>query len=250
MNIKKIIATLIISVFIVAPASCFAQNVSDSVLRTMVSKYKAQNYTGCIQMSDEIIKKNPSNIYAYYYKGLSLLQLGKDTEAYNAFDKAETLNSNTTVVNYAKRAKVCIKNPENCSSLTAGNSDLDKFIKSNKFYDKSVQAEINKKKLDRIKDNINDDLSGKKKSEMPTNDEIAEAVKTLAKLGINPMSGMNSSYTNPEIFEMNMLLGNNNQAQNGANYMLPMLLMNQNGTQKMSPELIQTMMMTQMTQMY
>ena len=32
--------------------------------------------------------------------------------------------------------------------------------------------------------------------------------------------------------------------------MLPMLLMNQNGVQKMSPELIQTMMMSQMAPTY
>jgi len=84
---------------------------------------------------------------------------------------------------------------------------------------------------------------------MPTNDEIAQAVKTLAKLGINPMAGMNANYANPEMMEMNMLLGNNTQTNNGMN-MLPMLLMNQNGVQKMSPELIQTMMMSQMAPTY
>lgn len=44
-----------------------------------------------------------------------------------------------------------------------------------------------------------------------------------------------------------MLLGNNTQTNNGMN-MLPMLLMNL--STKMSPELIQTMMMSQMAPTY
>ena len=100
-------------------------------------------------------------------------------------------------------------------------------------------------------ENINEELGGKKKSEVPSNEEIANAVKTLAKVGFNPMAGFNGNmYSNPEMMQMNMLLGNNG---NGAqmNNMLPFLLMSQNqdGTQKMSPELIQSMMMSQM-QMY
>ena len=51
-------------------------------------------------------------------------------------------------------------------------------------------------------------------------------------------------YQNPEMMQMNMLLGNNNQ--NNSMNMLPLLLMNQNGNQKISPEIIQTMMMSQM----
>ena len=46
-----------------------------------------------------------------------------------------------------------------------------------------------------------------------------------------------------ELGQLNMLMGNNN---NGQNNLLPMLLMSQNGQQKISPELIQTMMMSSM----
>ena len=86
---------------------------------------------------------------------------------------------------------------------------------------------------------------------MPTNEEIANAVKTLAKLGINPMGQMAQpmSYQNPEMMQMSMLLGNNTQQNNGMN-MLPLLMMNQNGSQNMSPELLETMMMNQMTPTY
>ena len=84
---------------------------------------------------------------------------------------------------------------------------------------------------------------------MPSNDEIANAVKTLAKVGVNPMAGFNSGMmTNPDLMQMNMLLGNNN-TNNGMSNMLPYLLMGQNNGQNLSPELIQSMMMSQM-QMY
>ena len=58
-----------------------------------------------------------------------------------------------------------------------------------------------------------------------------------------------SMYQNPEMMQMNMLLGNN-ETQNNMN-ILPYLLMQQgqNGNDNLSPELIQTMMMSQM-QMY
>ncbi len=249
MNLKKFVLGLTILGLMAAQTACMADNVPDSVIRTLVGKYKAQNYTGCAQMSEDIIKKNPSNIYAHYYKGLAYMQLGKTEQATEAFEKVEMLNSNPTLVKYAQRGIACLQNPEDCAKYGQTNSELDKFIKSNKIYDKSVQSEVNKKKLDRIKENINEELGPNKKSEMPTNDEIAQAVKTLAKLGINPMAGMNANYANPEMMEMNMLLGNNTQTNNGMN-MLPMLLMNQNGVQKMSPELIQTMMMSQMAPTY
>ena len=86
---------------------------------------------------------------------------------------------------------------------------------------------------------------------MPTNEEIANAVKTLAKLGINPMGAMvqPAAYQNPEMMQMSMLLGNNTQSNNGMN-MLPFLMMNQGNTQNMSPELIETMMMNQMAPTY
>ena len=86
---------------------------------------------------------------------------------------------------------------------------------------------------------------------MPTNEEIANAVKTLAKLGVNPMGSMvqPAMYQNPEMMQMNMLLGNNTQSYNNMN-MLPLLMMNQNSRENMSPEFIETMMMNQMTPTY
>lgn len=249
MKLKKLVLGLVALTIIASQTACFAK-VSDSTIRTMVGKYKVGNFLGCIQDTDKIINEDPSNIYAYYYKGLSFYRLGKIEEATSAFTKVTALNSNATLVDYASRALGCIETPEDCKEISEGNkTSLDKFIQSKKFYDAPVQAEVNKKKLDRIRENINDDLRNKK-SEMPTNEEIANAVKTLAKLGFNPMASMNTSgYQNPEMMQMSMLLGNNPQQNNGMN-MLPFLMMNQGNVQNMSPELIQSMMMNQMTPTY
>jgi len=103
--------------------------------------------------------------------------------------------------------------------------------------------------LNILRENINDDVKNKKKSDIPTNDEIANAVKTLAKAGLNPFAGMNAGYSNPQMMQMSMLLNDNNGY--GYNYnnmnMLPVLLMNQNSEQQLPTDLIQTMMMNQMS---
>lgn len=251
MKFKKLVLGLALLTAVTFPVACFAQQVPDSAVKSMVLQYKGQNYTGCLQASQRILKENPSNVYAMYYQGLAYVQLGKKEDAISSFEKVQALNTNKTLAKYAKIGTACLGEPEECAKYAEGSDELDKFIKSNKFYDKSVQTEVNKKKLDRIRENINEELGGtNKKSEMPTNDEIANAVKTLAKAGFNPMTGMNNmNPKNTEMMQMSMLLGNNNENQNnGMNNMLPFLLMgqNQNGAQNMSPELIQSMMMSQM----
>ena len=251
MKLKKLILGFALIAFLTVPAMCSAQQVTDATIRNMVAKYKAKNYTGCLQAAQAILKVSPSNAYAFYYEGLSHMQLGNKEDAEASFQKVISLNTNKTLTKYAELGSVCLEDEEKCAAMSNRSDELDNFIKSNKFYDKDVQSEVNKKKLDRIRQNINEELGGKKKSEVPSNEEIANAVKTLAKVGFNPMAGFNGNmYSNPEMMQMNMLLGNNG---NGAqmNNMLPFLLMSQNqdGTQKMSPELIQSMMMSQM-QMY
>lgn len=246
MKLKNIVIGLISFIFIGVSSACLATETSDSAIRNMINLYKNGNYLGCIDSSNKIIENNPADIFAYYYKALSYTQLGKTMEASEAYTQVITLNTNSTLVEYSKRANACISNPMDCEKYQKQINDLDDFIKSKKTYSDAVQSQINQKKLDRIRENINDEVNNEnKKSEMPSNDEIANAVKTLAKIGLNPMASMNSMYTNPQMMQMSMLLGDN--TNNNQMNMLPMLLMNQNGTQQMSPDLIQTMMMTQMS---
>lgn len=233
-------------------------NANNAAIKSAIAKYKAKNYMGCLQDVDAIIKDDPSDAAAYYYQALSYAQLGKVSEAEEAYNKVIDLNTNDALVSNATRGIACLKgaDAEGCKEpeKPSTEDELDRFIKSDKFYSKSVQKEVNKKKLERKKDAINEQL--KSDASEPTDAEIAQAVKTLAKVGFNPLGLNTNNNTNfdpaaytrmmeqsNELAQLNMLMGNNN---NGQNNLLPMLLMSQNGQQKLSPELIQTMMMSSM----
>ncbi len=254
---KKLILNLTLIAFLATALGAYAAPVTNAQIKALIRKYKAKDYVGCVQDSQTLLKKDPSNAAVHYYQGLSLYQLGRTDKAIIAFNAVISLNSNTVLSDYATKAIHCINKDDECKPQNeAGEeSDLDKFLKSNKFYGNSVQADLNQKKLNQMKQNINDTIKNNdndnQKSEMPTNDEIAEAVKTLAKIGINPfggMNGMNPAAMTPEsaqMMQMNMLLGNN--TNNNQMNMLPMLLMNQENGAKLSPEVIQTMMMSNMS---
>ena len=161
MKLKKLFLGLVLLGFTAIQLASFADNVSDSTIRVLVNKYKAGNYIGCVQFSEEILKNNPTNIFALYYKGLAYSQLGKKEQAIEALEKVQTLNTNPQLTKYAKTGIACINKTEECKAEET--NELDSFIRSNKFYDKAVQSEVNKKRLDRIRENINDELNPKKK---------------------------------------------------------------------------------------
>lgn len=243
----------------VAATMCAGMAKADNAaIKAAIAKYKAKNYMGCLQDVNAIIKEDPADAAAYYYQALSYAQLGKVTDAEEAYKKVIDLNTNDSLVSNATRGIACLKGPDEQGCKEPENpkteDELDKFIRSDKFYSKSVQKEVNQKKLERKKDAINEQL--KSDASEPTDAEIAQAVRTLAKVGFNPLglNANNGSNFDPaaynemiqqsnELAQLNMLMGNNN---NGQNNLLPMLLMSQNGQQKLSPEIIQTMMMSSM----
>lgn len=246
---KKLILSLTLIAFISTAMHVSAAQVTNAEIRAAVQKYKMKNYIGCLQDTQAMVKKDPSSAIAYYYQALAYSQLGKRTEATDAYNSVITLNSMPILVENATKAINCLEGKEGCKPEEKEESELDTFVKSGKFYGNSVQSELNQKRLEHVKQEINN-----QKSEMPTNDEIAEAVKTLAKAGINPLAGMNganpTAYANmfqqsPEMMQMNMLMGGNNNNSMGNN-MMPMLMMAQQNGQKVSPELIQSMMMSNM----
>lgn len=252
---KKLFINFVI--IAVATTLCAGMAKADNAaIKAAIAKYKAKNYVGCLQDVSSIVKEDPSDAAAYYYQALSYAQLGMVHEAEEAYNKVIDLNTNEALVSNATRGIACLqgadaqgcKEPEKPTT----EDELDRFIKSDKFYSKEVQKEVNKKKLERKKDAINEEL--KSQANEPTDAEIAQAVRTLAKVGLNPLglNAANSSNFDAEAYskmmeqsnelaQLNMLMGNNNNTQNN---LLPMLLMSQNG--KLSPEVIQTMMMSSM----
>lgn len=255
---KKLILSLTLLAFISAGICAHAATVSDSEIRATVLKYKAKNYVGCLQDTQDMLRKDPTNAFAYYYQGLAYMQLGKPLQAKDAYEKVIKLSNSAILMENSEKALKCLNDISKCSAKDVDDTELDKFIRTTRFLGNSVQADVNKKRLEQDRQEMNKDLYEPKseynKSEMPTNDEIAEAVKTLAKIGLNPLAGMNNSAMYPqynaqsnEMMQMNMLMGNNNNNNNSMNNMLPFLMMGQGqGGNNMSPEIIQTMMMSNM----
>lgn len=256
---KKYLLTLL--VLILGSTCAFATNTTEKIdLMGAIQKYKAKNYVGCMQDTIEITKKDPTNAVAYYYMAISYVNIGKKEKAIDAYQRVIGLSTNETLVDYAERGSLCLTNPDKCAknSISDLDNELDKFIKGGTDVSNDVKENLEKIRLEKLKYNINKEAD--LKSEMPSNDEIAEAVKTLAKAGINPLQMQNnpylqaqqSMYQNPEYMQLQMLLGNNNHNQNNGNDFLSMLpyFMAQNNSSTSNPSLsadmLKNMMMSSM----
>ena len=119
-----------------------------------------------------------------------------------------------------------------------------------------VEDGLKQKAIEKAKAEINNDVKPgedtlKYINHQPTDKEIADAVRTFQKMGINPFGGGNLAMygQNPELAQMNAMFGNNN-SNNNMNMMNLMPMINamqaQGGNSNMSKEFVQTYMMNQM----
>ena len=204
--------------------------------------------------------------YLFYYYALSLHQLGYKGEAKSYYSVARKLTweSKSQIYLYSEQAVQCIDKPESCQS-----SDIDEFIKSGKQVSDDIikdelkqnlkkhQKEINagkdlsmtpmeNDKLAWVDTGISSDIKTENsKNEMPTDEEIGKAVRTLQKAGINPMNYMINQ--NNEYAQLNALMNDGyNDYSNGYSndYATMMMLNNQKG--QVSPQLMQTLIQQQM----
>lgn len=262
---KKLLLTMVISIM---ASQCFSfslaasRNYTSSV-GVAIKKYKAGNYTGCLQDTQQIVKSDPSNALAHYYMAMSYVKAGKNNEAINAYTKVLSLHPNTVLYNYASTGKLCLEAPDKCKPAEQL-SDIDKLISSpssgalsNSVKDQielkhlqmiknemNKDTEINNYKLKQFKDYTNqrgevEDNKTVAEEKMPTNDEIVSALKVLNKAGLSQYSPANTAVSpymqaaNPmmmpqsaESMQMNMLLGSQNQPGNNNNMlnMIPFML--------------------------
>lgn len=273
-----------------------ASKAYNSQINIAINKYKMRNYVGCIQDLLIVEKKDPSNVVVHYYLADAYMKIGSVDKATSEFDKVIALNSVPALTSYSIQAKNClggsgtceyvklnsdqipnlINDPQNyINTLKAktlngvaspDNTEIDKLI--NGKYNSNVHPEANRVIIDTLLKQEKHDMNvnSKVKSEAvttdkvaqaPTNDEIAEAVKTLAKAGLNPLQQANASFNpyanlnqNSDYAAMSMMLGNNQQSNNNGNNMMNMLpyimQQSQNGNKQMSAEMVQAMMTSQM----
>lgn len=256
---------------------------NSSAVNAAIKKYKNGNYTGCLQDTLNIVSKDNSNAVAYYYMAMSFSKAGKKAEAIKAYGKVLDLKPNSTLFDYATRGKLCLEDPEKCK-VPDESTEMDKMIAA-PFGDglsDGVRKSIEQKQLDAVKTKINSDTEinnyqlkqfkdySNNRSEAgstdkisqdkePTNDEIVSALRVLNKAGLNPYNqtaanpyAQVAGVQNPEMAQLNMMMGNNQPNNNNNNAMLnmiPYMLAQKNGQSQNSgynAQLMQTMMMNSM----
>lgn len=243
-------------------------------LRSAISKYKAGNYSGCLQELFSLVKKEPSNAAAYYYMAMAYAHVDMKSDAVEAYEKVMALKPNSYLADFAEKGRDCLTEGPKCKPADADGeqSDLDKFI--NAPYGNGLSPELNgevrQKELNNIKETINkkEDLERRDirkirdfdtrgdyqsyaeetvKIAMVSDEEILQAVKTLKDAGLNLTVQQDSSYSqyqDPRMSEMSMLLGNNNS--NNMMNALPMLMTKAQNGENVDPRFMQAIMMNSM----
>jgi hypothetical protein len=84
-------------------------------------------------------------------------------------------------------------------------------------------------------------------NDLPTDKEIADAVRTLAKAGITPYQSMNYTNNN-EVEQFLATMGGSNGQNSNMMSLLPYFMNNKAGNQNIDPNFIKTMMMSNMAE--
>ena len=257
-NILVLLSVLLLSVTLnVATAKPAATNPATSAA---IKLYKSGNYTGAYNSLKEILNKDQTNALAYYYLAMTEVRLGKIDDAIENYSRVMQLSPNGVLGSYAKKGKKCVETPEKChepevSPSKASETDEDRFIKGayGSGFSKDARGVYEKHKIDSLKRDINrqDELPPQRfkeykdfSSEVPTNDEIVSALRTLQRAGLSDVMPSNRYAS-----DVSNLLGNDNSSSRAGYDMLNMLL-NQNNsstTSNLSPQVIQSLLTTQMT---
>lgn len=154
-KMKRFILSLIISV-ITSGIVFAASPTPDYIVRTAIIKYKRGNYTGCIQDLETYVKKRPTAL-AYYYLGMAYTQATKQDEAIESYNKAieyATKENNNYLKSYAQLGK---KKTEQSEKFAPSQSyeEIDNLIKSPKSLPEDLKADLRKKHLEYLRNEIN-----------------------------------------------------------------------------------------------
>ena len=243
---KKILTVLSLMAMLSAGSVAFAKNVANADLTEAIKLYKKADYTQCYMKVEDSIAKDPSNPLAYYYKGMAAAQIGKKAEAIENYDKALALSPrNSNLRRYATKGKMCLESEDGCSSANY-EDETDEFIRSKTYggFSEEARSMFEKLKIEQMmRDmNRNDDINPQKfkeykdfssmntPSDVPSNDEIANAVKTLQKAGL--MNFGTNTYS-----DLSILTGVNNN-----NSMLNLM-----NSGNIDPQIIQAMLTNNMS---
>jgi tetratricopeptide (TPR) repeat protein len=227
---------------------------TNSATSAAIKAYKSGNYTSAYSALTKIVNDDPSNALAYYYLAMTNVQLGMVNDAIQNYDVVMRMSPNGVLGSYAKKGKKCIETADKCNEpevQTSTDTDEDRFIKGifGSGFSKEARGEYEKQKIENLKREINrrDELTPQQfkdykdfSSEVPTNDEIVNAIRTLQRAGMSDVFG--NSYGS----EISAMLGENNSNRAGYD-MLNMMFQNKGGMSNLSPQVIQSLLTSQMT---
>lgn len=208
----------------------FAASDFDAQLKIGMDKYKKGDTKACLKIMETLSKEDPVNSYVNYYMAISYAKLGETKEAKNAYEKVIMLNEHPTLVSYSRKG---LANIDNSSAVKKKleRAEVSKIAKPSRVANKPLKTN----------------------NDVPTDEEIANAIKVLKKAGIlNVNVGVNNPYgsmgmpQNNDLMQMNMLMGGMGGSKNKGMDMMPFLMMqaqNKDGNQKnITPEIMQVMM--------
>jgi len=237
-----------------------APNISES-LKPIIQKYRAENYLEAMFDLEELVKIEKNNFYAKYYLALCYTRLGFPDEAKGLYNEVAQSKENYALNYYANRALVCLENQESeeCQKysgkdvITTNNNefeneeeqeeddDITKFIKSGKKIHPEAADEITKRRMERkLMEYEQLRMKGSNNelglSQAPTNEEIAQALNTLSRIGMNPFQMQNQGYdlaslNNPfysNVAMMNQPMFNNMNLNTAQMVINSQLMQNQN----------------------
>lgn len=189
---KKIVL-IVLSALVLSTGMVLADsNKNKQSLTDAIRFYKAGNYASCYTALEEFIKEDSSNALAYYYMGMTSVQLGRKDEAIQNYEKAIILSSDNNLAAYAKRGKLCLEEPDKCKK-DVSNILMEDFLygKNKIHYAPKVKDEFEHLKIQNFmremnrKDNIEPGRFKEYKdfSSAPTDEEIKVAIQTLQRAG-------------------------------------------------------------------
>ena len=244
---KRVLAILSILILTSTVALAGSKSTNSNELSNAIKMYKAGNYSGAYSTLMDITKDEPGNALAHYYLAISCVQIGKKTEAIINYKKTLLLvPEKSKLGRYANKGKVCLEAPDMCEEVSLNGTAEDNFItgKTGGLLMDKVKGEYEQLKLENFMREMNrsndvntdkfkeyKDFSSMNDSNVPTNEEIVAALRTLQKAGLANIG----NYGNMDI---SMLTG----GQQIPNNMFGIM-----GNSNLNSQLIQTMLTNNMS---
>lgn len=256
---KTVLVLLSILILSSAVSSVIAKPaVTNPATASAIKAYKSGDYTQAYTKLQKIVKDEPNNALAMYYLAMTNVQLGNKQDAITLYQQVALLSPNGVLGSYAKKGQKCIEYPLKCNepdekSSASMDTEEDKFIKGafGSGFSKEARGAYEKEKIESIKRRINrkEELTPSQfkdykdfSSEVPTNDEIVSAIRTLQRAGLSDVIN-NNGYNG-----MSGIFGSDRVSNKSEYEMLNLLLgQNKRGISNLNPQVIQSLLTTQMT---